>query len=114
VPDREAGCIMSSVIKFPKNLPASAQRRSESGAPQPIELQSLVESPFHKLQSEIRGALILIELAMYHLRELLADDCGDPEFKRNLSDRLTAIDQLLDSARSEARKLASLGKPVLW
>jgi hypothetical protein len=99
---------MSSVIKFPKSLPGSAPRPSEGGAPQPIELQSLAESSLPKLQSEIRGALILIELMMYHLRELLADDCGDPDFKRNLSKQLAAIDQLLDSARSQARKLASL------
>ena len=99
---------MLNVIEFPKRVP----RPAESGAPRPAANaevdSSRLASHFTGLQSKARGeigdAILMLDLAAQHARQIAKRAC-DPRIRKDFDEHIAIIERLLRIARGMAMKL---------
>ena len=99
---------MLNVIDFGEKAPrsgASRLRRQAAPANADIsELFSRVGRLQTKVKAEIDGAILVLELAAQHGRQIAMSMC-DPTVKKNFEERISTIERLLQAARDMALKL---------
>jgi len=99
---------MLNVVSFRQKARLSRESRPEC---QPAhidadipDLVSRIGSLQTKAKGEIRDAILMLDLAAQHARQISRTIC-DPAAKANFDERLAMIEEMLQTARSMALKL---------
>ncbi|MGZ5870924.1 MAG: hypothetical protein ACXWKP_02305 [Bradyrhizobium sp.] len=97
-----------NVVKFPKKAARfrwSATRPAPEAAVADISgLVSQIQSLQSKAKTDLRDAILLLDLAAQHARQLVKT-ISDPTLRKRLEDDLTIIEELLLLARDKTLHL---------
>ena len=99
---------MLNVIEFRNRAPGArgsgTQRPSAKVDAEFSELASSIIGLQSKAKGEIGNAILMLDLAAQHAREI-AKRLSDPSAKKNFDEHISMIERLLDLAREMAFKL---------
>jgi hypothetical protein len=99
---------MLDVVEFRKRAPCARGSRprclSAGGVPDFSELASRFTGLQSKARGDIHNAIQMLDLAAQHARQLARRTC-DPVMRKAFERHIAMIEQLLQLARSMARKL---------